>query len=244
LRELTAAHVLRRAAAELIGTAFLLIAVVGSGIAAQRLSPGDRGLALLENAVATGAALTAIILAVGSVSGAHLNPVVSVVDAAFGGLRWRDVPAYVVAQVLGAICGVIVANLMFSLTAVTISTHDRWNGGIGLGEVVATLGLLMVIFGISRRGSAATAPLAVGAYISAAYFFTSSTSFANPAVTVGRMLSDTFAGIAPGSVAPFIGAQLAGGALAWLLIRTLFVDARSRAGEVLVPHQASGGPSK
>jgi arsenate reductase (thioredoxin) len=240
LRELSAAHLLRRAVAELVGTAFLLIAVVGSGIAAQRLSPGDRGLALLENAVATGAALMAIILALGSVSGAHLNPVVSVVDAALGGLRRRELAVYVVAQVSGAIIGVVIANLMFSVAPVTISTHDRWSGGAGLGEVVATLGLLLVIFGIGRRGMAATAPFAVGAYITGAYFFTSSTSFANPAVTVGRMLSNTFAGIAPGSVAPFIGAQLGGAALAWLLIRTLLPAARKRSEGVVVPHQVFG----
>jgi glycerol uptake facilitator-like aquaporin len=240
LRELTAAHLLRRAAAELVGTVFLLIAVVGSGIAAQRLSPGDRGLALLENATATGAALMAIILAVGSVSGAHLNPVVSVVDATLGGLRARELAVYVVAQVSGAIVGVVIANLMFSVAAVSISTHDRWSGGTGLGEVVATLGLLLVIFGISRRGMAATVPIAVGAYITGAYFFTSSTSFANPAVTVGRMLSNTFAGVAPGSVAPFIGAQLAGAALAWLLIRILFPAAHNRSDGVVVPHQVSG----
>jgi glycerol uptake facilitator-like aquaporin len=232
---LTSVHLLRRATAELVGTAFLLIAVVGSGIAAQRLSPGDRGLALLENAVATGAALMAIILALGPVSGAHLNPLVTVVDAAFGGLRWREVPVYIVAQVSGAILGVIVANLMFSLAAVTFSTRERWSGGTGLGEIVATLGLLLVIFGISRRGTQAAVPFAVGVYITGAYFFTSSTSFANPAVTIGRMLSNTFAGIGPASVAPFIAAQLAGGVVAWLLIRTLFVDVRDRARDVLVP---------
>lgn len=232
---MTSVHLLRRATAELVGTAFLLIAVVGSGIAAQRLSPGDRGLALLENAVATGAALMAIILAIGPVSGAHLNPLVSVVDAAFGGLRWREAPVYVVAQVSGAIVGVIVANLMFSLEAVTFSTRDRWNGGTGLGEVVATLGLLLVIFGISRRGAQAAVPFAVGAYITGAYFFTSSTSFANPAVTIGRMLSNTFAGISPASVGPFIAAQLAGAVVAGLLIRMLFVDVRERARDVVMP---------
>jgi glycerol uptake facilitator-like aquaporin len=239
LRQLTSSPLLRRAGAELIGTAFLLIAVVGSGIAAQRLSPGDTGLALLENALATGAALAAIILALGSVSGAHLNPVVSVVDAAFGGLRWRELPVYVVAQVAGAVGGVIVANLMFSLAPVTISTHDRWTGGTGLGEVVATLGLLLVVFGTRRVAAAAAVPFAVGAYIAGAYFFTSSTSFANPAVTIGRMLSNTFAGIGPGSVAPFIGAQLAGGALAWLLIRSLFADARDRAPDVVMPRDGA-----
>jgi glycerol uptake facilitator-like aquaporin len=240
----TSVQLLRRATAELVGTAFLLIAVVGSGIAAQRLSPGDRGLALLENAVATGAALMAIILAVGSVSGAHLNPLVTVVDAAFGGLRWQEVPVYIVAQVSGAIVGVIIANLMFSLEAITFSTRDRWSGGTGLGEIVATLGLLLVIFGISRRGTPAAVPFAVGAYITGAYFFTSSTSFANPAVTVGRMLSNTFAGISPASVAPFIAAQLAGGAVAWLLIRTLFADVRDHARGVVVPRPATSDDSR
>lgn len=233
-------HLLRRATAELVGTAFLLIAVVGSGIAAQRLSTGDRGLALLENAVATGAALMAIILAVGPVSGAHLNPIVTLIDSAFAGLRWREVPVYIVAQVSGAIVGVIVANLMFSLEAVTFSTRERWSGGTGLGEIVATLGLLLVVFGISRRGTQAAVPFAVGAYITGAYFFTSSTSFANPAVTIGRMLSNTFAGISPASVGPFIAAQLAGAAVAWLLIRWLFLDLRDRARRVVVPHPLTG----
>jgi glycerol uptake facilitator-like aquaporin len=236
---LTSAHLLRRATAELVGTAFLLIAVVGSGIAAQRLSPGDRGLALLENAVATGAALIAIILALGPVSGAHLNPLVTVVDAAFGGLRWREAPVYIVAQVSGAMVGVIVANLMFSLDAIMFSTRERWTGGTGLGEIVATLGLLLVIFGISRRGTQTAVPFAVGAYITGAYFFTSSTSFANPAVTIGRMLSNTFAGISPASVGPFIAAQLAGAVVAWLLIRWLFADVRERARDVVVPRPAT-----
>jgi arsenate reductase len=238
LRELSIAGVLRRAAAELVGTAFLLIAVVGSGIAAQRLSPGDHGLALLENALATGAALAAIILAVGHVSGGHLNPVVSIVDAAFGGLRWGLLPVYVAAQVAGAVIGAVLANLMFSLDAVTISTHDRWSTATGLGEVVATLGLLLVIFGIARGGRLATTPFAVGAYITGAYFFTSSTSFANPAVTVARMLSNTFAGIAPGSVAPFIGAQLVGATLGCVVIRTLYPDTRAYARGVVVPQDA------
>jgi glycerol uptake facilitator-like aquaporin len=237
---LTSARLPRRATAELVGTAFLLIAVVGSGIAAQRLSPGDRGLALLENAVATGAALIAIILALGPVSGAHLNPLVTVVDAAFGGLRWREVPVYIVAQISGAMVGVIVANLMFSLDAITFSTRERWTGGTGLGEIVATLGLLLVIFGISRRGTQTAVSFAVGAYITGAYFFTSSTSFANPAVTIGRMLSNTFAGISRASVGPFIAAQLAGAAVAWLLIRWLFVDVRDRARDVVVPRPAAG----
>jgi len=194
---------LRRALAEFIGTALLLIAVIGSGIAAQSLSPGDVGLELLENAVAPGAALVAIILAVGSVSGAHLNPVVSAADAVFGGLRLRELAAYVIAQVAGAVVWVIMANVMFSLPAVSASSHVRSSPGLWLSEVVATFGLLLVIFGVVRSGRASAAPFAVGAYITGAYFFTSSTSFANPAVTLARTMSDTFTGIAPSSVLPF-----------------------------------------
>jgi glycerol uptake facilitator-like aquaporin len=231
----------RRLLAEFLGTTLLLIVVVGSGIAAQRLSPHDTGVELLENALATGAGLTAIILAVGSVSGAHLNPAVSVVDAAFGGLSWRDVPGYIGAQMAGAISGVIAANAMFSLPAVTISSYDRSSAGLWLSEVVATLGLLLVIFGTARSGKVSMTPFAVGAYIAGAYFFTSSTSFANPAVTLGREFSNTFAGISPRSVLPFVAAQLIGSALAWLTIRTLYPDMRRAAGIVMLPHGASGG---
>ncbi|HEX6493358.1 MAG TPA: aquaporin [Candidatus Dormibacteraeota bacterium] len=230
---------LRRTVAEFLGTALLLIAVIGSGIAAQRLSPHDTGIELLENAVATAAALVAIILAVGSVSGAHLNPVVSVVDAVFGGLRWREVGPYVTAQVAGAAAGAVVANLMFSLPAVTISEHARSSSNLWLGEVVATFGLLLVIFGVVRSGRAASAPYAVGAYIAGAYWFTSSTSFANPAVTLARTLSNTFAGIAPGSVAGFVAAQLAGGALAAGAIRLLWPDIDRVADVVVVPHEVA-----
>jgi glycerol uptake facilitator-like aquaporin len=215
-------QLLRIAIAEFVGTGFLLVAVVGSGIAAQRLSPTDTGLALLENAIATGAALVAIILALGSVSGAHLNPVVSCADAAFRGLKLHQLAAYVVAQVAGASVGVIVANLMFSLPAVSVSGHVRGGGGQWLGEVVATFGLLVVIFGMARGGRIGATPFAVGAYITGAYFFTSSTSFANPAVTLARTLSDTFAGIAPESVLPFIVAQTIGMALAWGVVRVLW----------------------
>jgi glycerol uptake facilitator-like aquaporin len=229
----------RRAAAEFIGTALLLIAVVGSGIAAQRLSPGDAGLELLESALATGAGLAAIIVAVGSVSGAHLNPVVSIVDAAFGGLRVSELVAYLVAQFLGAVAGVVVANLMFSLPLVTLSTHARSSPGLWLGEVVATLGLLLVIFGAVRSGRGGVVPFAVGAYISGAYFFTSSTSFANPAVSVARELTNTFAGISPASVIPFVAAELVGCALAWVAIRTLYPLARTNAADILVPHAES-----
>jgi arsenate reductase len=227
----------RRAVAEFIGTALLLVAVVGSGIAAQRLSPGDTGLELLENALATGAGLAAIIVAVGPVSGAHLNPVVSLVDAAFGGLRARELAAYVVAQLAGAATGVVVANLMFSLPAITLSTHSRSNAGLWLGEVVATLGLLLVIFGAVRSGRGGVVPFAVGAYISGAYFFTSSTSFANPAVTMARALTNTFAGISPASVLPFVAAELIGCGLAWMVIRVLYPRARDNARAVVVPHE-------
>jgi glycerol uptake facilitator-like aquaporin len=211
----------RRALAEYVGTAFLVAIVVGSGIAAADLSPNDVGLQLLENAAATAAGLVAIILAFGPVSGAHLNPVVTLADAWFGGLDRRDVPAYVAAQVAGAVTGSIVANLMFDLDAVTWSTHDRSTSGLWLGEVVATMGLLLVIFGVVRAGRASAVAYAVGAYIGAAYFFTSSTSFANPAVTIGRAFTDTFAGIAPSSVPAFVACQLVGGLLAVLLVTAL-----------------------
>jgi glycerol uptake facilitator-like aquaporin len=228
----------RRAVAELVGTALLLIAVIGSGIAAQRLSPADTGLELLENAIATGAALVAIILAVGSVSGAHLNPAVSCADAIFGGLRLRELAAYVVAQLAGAVLGVVIANLMFSLPAVSVSGHLRSDPGLWLGEVTATFGLILVVFGVARSGRSSTAPFAVGAYITGAYFFTSSTSFANPAVTVARTFSDTFAGIAPSSVLPFVLAQLVGAGLACALVRVLWPAAGEVAERVVVPHAA------
>src|SRR4051795_10290608 len=201
----------RRALAEFCGTAFLLAVVVGSGIAAQRLSPTDTGLQLFENAAATAGGLTALILAFGPVSGAHFNPVVSMADAFFGGLNRRDLPAYIGAQVAGAISGAVVANLMFELDAVSWSTHARSGGGMWLGEVIATLGLLLVIFGVVRSGRTSAAPFAVGAYIGAAYFFTSSTSFANPAVTIGRAFTDTFAGIKPSSAPAFVVFELVGG---------------------------------
>ncbi|HEV7664038.1 MAG TPA: aquaporin [Chloroflexota bacterium] len=173
-------------------------------------------------------------------SGAHLNPVVSVADGVFGGLRPREVIAYVIAQVAGAAVGVIVANLMFSLPAVSVSSHVRSSAGLWLGEVIATFGLLLVVFGVVRSGRAATAPFAVGAYITAAYFFTSSTSFANPAVTLARTLSDTFAGIAPGSVLPFVLAQLLGAALACAAARFLWPLVNDAA-DVVVPHEQEAG---
>jgi len=227
----------RRVLAEFIGTALLLIAVVGSGIAAQSLSPGDTGLELLENALATGAALVAIILAVGSVSGAHFNPVVSCADALFRGLRLVELVAYVMAQVVGALVGVVIANLMFGLPAVSVSTHLRTSPNLWLGEVVATFGLLLVVFGVARGGRGTAAPFAVGAYVTGAYFFTSSTSFANPAVTLARTLSDTFAGIAPSSVVPFVVAQLVGAAFACATVRILWQLASDPGQDVVLPHE-------
>jgi arsenate reductase len=230
----------RRALAEFCGTAFLVAVVVGSGIAAQRLSPNDVGLQLFENAAATAGGLVALILAFGPVSGAHFNPVVSMADSFFGGLPARDLPVYVAAQITGAIGGSIVANLMFELDAVHWSEKARSSSGLWLGEVVATIGLLTVIFGVVRAGRASAAPFAVGAYIGAAYFFTSSTSFANPAVTIGRAFTDTFAGIKPSSVPAFVGCQLLGGAAAVLLIRTLYPDVGAVADDVVVPHSVEG----
>jgi glycerol uptake facilitator-like aquaporin len=227
----------RRALAELLGTALLLVAVLGSGVAAERLSPGDPGLQLFENAAATAAALVAIILAVGPVSGAHLNPVVTLVDRLLGGVDTPTAAVYVGAQVAGATVGAVVANLMFDLPAVDWSTTERSGGGLWLGEVVATLGLLLVVFGTVRSGRTSAVPFAVGAYIGGAYFFTSSTSFANPAVTLARTLSDTFAGIDPTSVPAFVLAQLAGGALALAVIGVLYPDIERAAGDVVLPHR-------
>jgi arsenate reductase len=218
----------RRLFAEFLGSAFLAAIVIGSGIAAQQLSPDDTGLALLENAAATAAGLFAIILIFGPVSGGHFNPVVSLVDAHLGGLSRRDALAYIPAQVAGCVTGAIAANGMFALTAITISEHHRASGAHLFAEGVATLGLLLVIFSLVRTGRAASAPAAVGAYIGAAYWFTSSTSFANPAISVGRMFSDTFAGIAPVSVPTFVLAQLAGGIAAVAVIRVLYPDLLER----------------
>lgn len=228
----------RRLLAEFLGSAFLAALVIGSGIAAQQLSPHDTGLALLENAAATAAGLFAIILMFGPVSGGHFNPVVSFVDAAFGGLPWRDALAYVPAQVGGCVTGAVAANGMFALTAVSISGHHRASGAHLFAEAVATLGLLLVIFSLARTGRGTTAPAAVGTYIGAAYWFTSSTSFANPAISVGRMFSDTFAGIAPASVPGFVAAQLAGGVVAIAVIRVLYPDVTPAvAADVVVPQE-------
>jgi glycerol uptake facilitator-like aquaporin len=210
----------RRAAAELIGTAFLVLAVVGSGIAAARLSPGDVGLQLLENSLVTGAALVALVLALQPVSAAF-NPVVTLVEVALGHLPRSQAVSLVAAQFVGGFVGVVVANLMFELPALQASTHVRGGAGLWLGEVVATYGLVLVVFGSIRSGRESTVAFAVGGYITAAYWFTSSTSFANPAVTVSRMFSDTFAGIAPGSVPMFVAMQCVGGLLALGTVRWL-----------------------
>jgi glycerol uptake facilitator-like aquaporin len=234
----------RRLTAELLGSAFLAAVVIGSGIAAQVLSPGDVGLELLENAAATAAGLYAIIMMFGPVSGGHFNPVVSFVDAAFGGLRWRDAAAYFPAQVTGCVGGAVVANLMFSEAPVSISGKHRASPAHFLSEIVATLGLILVIFALARTNRVQSAPAAVGAYIGAAYFFTSSASFANPAITVGRMFSDTFAGIAPSSALSFIPAQIIGGALAAWVIRALYPRVTPvQAADNIVPHRGGTGPS-
>jgi glycerol uptake facilitator-like aquaporin len=227
----------RRLLAELLGSAFLAAVVIGSGIAAQHLSPGNVGLQLFENAAATAAGLYALILMFGPVSGAHFNPVVSFVDAAFDGISWRTAWAYLPAQVAGCIGGAVIANLMFSKAAVSISTHHRATPAHFLSEIVATLGLILVIFALARSGRSRSTPSAVGAYIGAAYFFTSSTSFANPAITVGRMFSNTFAGISPSSAPAFIGAQVVGGALAVLVVKTLYPGVTpSEAADIMFPH--------
>jgi glycerol uptake facilitator-like aquaporin len=221
---------LRKAFAELLGSVLLAATVVGSGIAAQSLSQ-DRGLQLLENAVITGAALVALILALGPVSAAF-NPVVTLAERALGAITTREALAFIGAQVTGCCLGVVLANLMFALPAVDVSTHERSTGALWLGEVVATFGLLVVIFGVVRSGRAGSVAYAVGGYITAAYWFTSSTSFANPAITVGRMLSDTFAGIAPSAVPMFVLMQLLGGALAVGAVVLLYPDARRVAAQV------------
>ena len=235
----------RRLAAEFLGSAFLAAVVIGSGIAAQRLSPGDTGPELLENAAATAAGLFAIILMFGPVSGGHFNPVVSFVDAAFGGVSWRDAAAYLPAQVAGCIAGAVAANLMFALPAISISARHRATAAHFLSEIIATLGLMLVIFALARSGRSRVTPAAVGAYIGAAYFFTSSASFANPAITVGRMFSNTFAGIAPSSAPAFIAAQVVGGILAIGLVRLLYPGMTpAEAADVTVPHHQSGGAER
>lgn len=227
----------RRCVAEFVGTAFLVATVIGSGVMAERLSNGNVALALLANTIATGAALVALIFAFGGISGAHFNPAVSLVDAFEGGLAWRQAPHYVTSQVLGGIMGAVVAHLMFGLPVVSLSHHARSGPSQVFSEFVATFGLVSVIWGCSRLRSNAV-PFAVGAYITAAYWFTASTSFANPAVTIARCLSDTFAGIRPNDVLPFLVAQFLGGFAATLLFRWLVPNLRSQAEEILVSHES------
>jgi glycerol uptake facilitator-like aquaporin len=221
---------LRKAFAELLGSLLLTATVVGSGIAAQRLS-SDGGLQLLENSLATGAVLVALILALGPVSAAF-NPVVTLVERAFGAVTNQEAAACIAAQVLGCSLGAVVANLMFDLPAATVSAHARSGGGLWLGEVVATFGLVLVVFGVARSGRVTAIPYAVGGYVTAAYWFTSSTSFANPAITVGRMFSDTFAGIDPSSVPVFALMQVLGGALAAGAMLLLYPDVKLLARKV------------
>jgi arsenate reductase len=235
----------RRAAAEFVGTGLLVAVVVGSGIMAARLSPDDVGLQLLENSTATALGLAVIILVVGPVSGAHLNPVVSLGDWWLGrragtGLATRDVAAYVPAQVAGAIAGSVLANLMFDLSALDWASTDRDQHHLWLSELVATAGLVLLVFALARSGRAAVAPVAVGGYIGAAYWFTSSTSFANPAVTVGRAFTDTFAGIAPGSVPGFVVAQLTGLVVGLSVLMVLYPRAEVGVDEVVVPRLSQG----
>ncbi|HZL28799.1 MAG TPA: MIP/aquaporin family protein [Acidobacteriaceae bacterium] len=228
-------NLLRRAVAEFTGTLFLLATVVGSGIMAERLSGGNVAIALLANSLATGAALIALILAFGPISGAHLNPAVTLADAWMGGIAWRETPVYLAAQLAGAFAGVAAAHLMFGLPVLMASTHARTGPAQIFSEFIATFGLLAVIWGCVRARPSAV-PFAVGSYIVAAYWFTSSTSFANPAVTVARSLTDTFAGIRPTDVAPFVGAQLAGAFAATVLFRWLLRSRESDASAVLLKH--------
>jgi len=224
----------RRVVAEAVGTAMLLAAVVGSGIMADRLSGGNQAIALLANTIATGAALVALTLTFGSISGAHLNPAVTIADASQGGLSWREVPAYVIAQCSGAVLGVWMAHAMFEQRLFMLSQHQRSGPAQILSEFVATFGLVAVIWGCSRRRSSAV-PFAVAAYITAAYWFTASTSFANPAVTLARALSDTFAGIRPVDVPGFVLAQFVGAMAATFLFRWLAPALSETAPDVVMP---------
>lgn len=224
-----------RITAEFVGTAFLLMAVVGSGIMGERLSGGNIAIALLANTIATGAALVALILTFGPVSGAHFNPAVSLADAWQRGMPWRETPAYIFAQVVGAYIGVVSAHAMFRLPLISASRHSRAGAPQMFSEFIATFGLLSVIWGCSRLRTSVV-PLAVGAYITAAYWFTASTSFANPAVTLARAASDTFSGIRPADVPGFIAAQLAGAAAATVLFSWLVPSLPAVAPDVLVPH--------
>ncbi len=233
-----------RLIAEFLGTGLLVTVVVGSGIAAAQLSAGDIGLQLLENSTATVFGLAVLILIFGPVSGGHFNPVVSAADWLLGrrsdtGLGGVEVAGYSGAQIIGGVLGALLANEMFDLPPIEISTKDRISVGHGVGEVVATAGLVLLIFALARSGRPGLSAAAVGAYIGSAYWFTSSTSFANPAVTIGRIFSDTFAGIAPGSAPLFIGAQLVGGAVGLGLVLLLYPDAPKVADRVVVPHDTT-----
>jgi glycerol uptake facilitator-like aquaporin len=231
----------RRLLAEFVGTALLVTVVVGSGIAAQRLSPDDVGLQLLENSTATAFGLAVLILLCGPVSGAHFNPVVTAADWLLGrragtGMSARDVAAYAVAQIAGGVAGALLANLMFDRRVFELATKERITTGHLVAEVVATAVLTALIFALARTGRAALSAAAVGAYIGAAYWFTSSTSFANPAVTIGRMFSDTFAGIAPSSAPGFLVAQIVGGLIGLTLVVALYPDVADTADRAVIPH--------
>lgn len=227
--------------AEYLGSLLLAAIVIGSGIAAQNLSPHAVGLELFENAVATGLGLFVLILTLGTISGAHFNPVISLVDALYGGISWSLASLYIAAQVVGCTCGAVLANLMFSKSAVSLSSDHRATLAHGLSEVVATAGLVVVIFALAKTGRFSMVPAAVGGYIACAYFSTSSTSIANPAIVVGRMFTNTFSGIAPSSAPLFVVAEVVGGVVGYSLLRVLYPGISARVGTaVLVPHGALG----
>jgi glycerol uptake facilitator-like aquaporin len=230
--------------AEGLGTGLLVTVVVGSGIAAQQLSPGQVGLQLLENSLTTVFGLGVLIVVLGPVSGAHFNPLVSAADWLLGrrnrtGITGRDVAAYTAAQVVGGVAGAVLANAMFGLAAIELSGKERTGPGLWLGEIAATAGLILVIFALARTGRAGLSAVSVASYIGAAYWFTSSTSFANPAVTIGRMFSDTFAGIAPSSAPAFIAAEIVGAAVGLGVVLALYPDVPRAAAAVVTPHAAS-----
>jgi glycerol uptake facilitator-like aquaporin len=230
----------RKLLAEYLGGSLLAVIVVGSGIAAQTLSPHAAGLELLENAAATGLGLFVLIATFGPISGAHFNPVISFVDAAYGGISWRTAWSYLVAQVVGCTTGAVLANLMFSKSAISLSTDHRATLAHGLSEVMATAGLVVIIFALARANRSSMAPAAVGAYIGSAYFFTSSTSFANPAIVVGRMFSNSLAGIAPSSAPLFVAAEIVGGVVGFGLVKTLYPGLTSRDASRVTDALASG----
>lgn len=240
----TVPRLTRQVLAEFLGSAGLVAVVIGSGIAAQRLSPTDTGLELLENGLVTGAGLAALILAFGPASGGHFNPVISLVDRVFGGITSRQLAAYLPAQILGGALGAILANLMFGLPAVTVSTHHRSSGGLWLSEALATFGLVVLVFALVRSRRTVAAPFAVGAYIAAAYWWSSSTSFANPMIDVARMLSNSFAGIAPASVPMFLLMQLVGAGCAAGVLPVLYPRLSDEDANAVVPHPAGRAGSE